>query len=82
MKILIISSMLFITTLFANYNYANETSGKIDMHGGKSDSLSKSKSPHFNMSTNSLSNQLKEKKELKLEELEEKNFKELKELGL
>ncbi|WP_428025857.1 hypothetical protein [Arcobacter sp.] len=75
-------SILFTTLVFANYNYSNQNSGKIDMHGGKSDNLLKDKNSLSNMNSNSLGNQLKKKKEPKTEVIEEKEFKELKELGL
>ena len=39
MKILLIVTLFLTTILFANYNYTNYNSGKIDMHGGKTDSL-------------------------------------------
>ncbi|MFV7791314.1 hypothetical protein ACNSOP_08115 [Aliarcobacter lanthieri] len=39
MKILLIVTIFLSNFLFANYNYAGENSGKIDMHGGKKDSL-------------------------------------------
>lgn len=82
MKILLIISIFLINTLFANYNYSSQTSEKIDMHGGKSDSLSKSKSPLSNMNSNSLSDKIKDKKEPTREKLEEKKLQELKDMGL
>lgn len=36
---LLLSSLVLSTSLFANYAYQNENSGKIDMHGGKGDKL-------------------------------------------
>lgn len=39
MKKLLIVTFIFINFLFANYNYTDENSGKIDMHGGKGESL-------------------------------------------
>lgn len=48
MKILLIVTTFLATILLANYNYTNEDSGKIDMHGGKNENL-------INQ-TNSLSN--------------------------
>lgn len=38
MKFLLIFSTLF-SFAFANYNYTDENSGKIDMHGGKKSNL-------------------------------------------
>lgn len=42
MKFLVISSIFMASSLFANYAYQGQNSGKIDMHGGKSDKLIKS----------------------------------------
>jgi len=39
MKILLIVTILLSNFLFANYNYKDKNSGKIDMHGGKKDNL-------------------------------------------
>ena len=39
MKILLIITIFLTTILLANYNYAEQNSGKIDMHGGKSEKL-------------------------------------------
>lgn len=39
MKILLIVTLFLTTILFANYNYTNDNSGKIDMHGGKGENL-------------------------------------------
>jgi len=82
MKILLILTSLLMSSLLANYNYTNESSGKIDMHGGKSDSLLKNKSPFSNMNQNSLMDKVKDKKEPTREIQEEKNLQELKDLGL
>lgn len=82
MKSLLIISIFLVHTLFANYNYSNQGSGKIDMHGGKSDSLVNNKSLLSNMNSNMLSDKTKEKKESKREVLEEKKLQELKDLGL
>lgn len=35
--------LIFLNFAFANYNYTDENSGKIDMHGGKKASLIDSK---------------------------------------
>ena len=42
MKILLIITIFLTNILFANYNYTEQNSGKIDMHGGKSEKLSPS----------------------------------------
>ena len=39
MKILLIVTLFLTTILFANYNYTNDNSGRIDMHGGKGENL-------------------------------------------
>ena len=39
MKSFLLITIFFTTSLFANYTYGGENSGKIDMHGGKSDKL-------------------------------------------
>ncbi|QKF58918.1 hypothetical protein [Aliarcobacter lanthieri] len=39
MKTLLIVTIFLSNFLFANYNYVGENNGKIDMHGGKKDSL-------------------------------------------
>ncbi len=39
MKILLIVTIFLTNILFANYNYTDQNSQKIDMHGGKIDSL-------------------------------------------
>jgi len=39
MKILFVITILLSNFLFANYNYKDKNSGKIDMHGGKKDNL-------------------------------------------
>ncbi|WP_419764405.1 MAG: hypothetical protein ACNI28_11620 [Arcobacter sp.] len=80
MKILLILTLLLINSLFANYNYANKTSGKIDMHGGKNDGLLKNKSPFSNMNQNSLIDKVKEKKEPTIKIQEEKDLQDLKDL--
>jgi len=40
MKFLVLTILFLSTSLFANYAYQGENSGKIDMHGGKGDKLS------------------------------------------
>lgn len=39
MKSFLLITIFFTTSLLANYTYVGENSGKIDMHGGKSDKL-------------------------------------------
>lgn len=39
MKTLLIVTLFLTNILFANYNYTNNNSGKIDMHGGKGENL-------------------------------------------
>ena len=50
MKRLLIVTIFFTSILFANYNYTDENSGKIDMHGGKSDKLVPQKLGNINNS--------------------------------
>jgi len=54
MKQLALASLI-ASSLFANYAHQGENSGKIDMHGGKSDSLLNKKS-NFSKGGFSLSN--------------------------
>lgn len=50
-----ILTLIFVSTLsFANYNYQEENSGKIDMHGGKADKLIQNKTNFSNTNLNSL----------------------------
>ena len=42
MKRLLIVTIFLTNILFANYNYTDQNSQKIDMHGGKTDSLTTS----------------------------------------
>lgn len=49
MKRLLIVTIFFTSILFANYNYTDENAGKIDMHGGKSDSLGGSNFGNMNI---------------------------------
>jgi len=48
MKYLVLITLFLSTSLFANYAYQGENSGKIDMHGGKGDKLSSSTSKFKN----------------------------------
>ena len=48
--------LLLSTSLFANYAYTGENSGKIDMHGGKGDSLLTNKNKFSNTGISPLSN--------------------------
>ncbi len=50
MKRLLLVTIFFTGILFANYNYSDENSGKIDMHGGKSDKLVPQKLGNINIS--------------------------------
>ena len=49
MKKLLIVTIFLTNFLFADYNYTEQNSGKIDMHGGKSDSLSTSSFGNMNV---------------------------------
>ncbi|RXJ80520.1 hypothetical protein [Arcobacter sp. F2176] len=90
MKIILILTTFFFTSLFANYSYSDSNSQKIDMHGGNSDSLSGNNNSFSNMNSNNLSNlgakeekkKFKASKETPIEKDEEKNLKELEDLGL
>ncbi len=71
MKRLLLVTIFFTGILFANYNYSDENSGKIDMHGGKSDSLVPSNFGNLNIQkpiAPIAPKQLIEKEEKKLEE--------------
>ena len=68
MKRLLIVTIFFTGILFANYNYTDENSGKIDMHGGKSDSLVPSNFGNMNIQKPIAPKQLIEKEEKRLEE--------------
>lgn len=71
MKRLLIVTIFFTSILFANYNYTEENSGKIDMHGGKSDSLVPSNFGNMNIQkpiAPIAPKQLIEKEEKRLEE--------------
>lgn len=54
MKILLIVTLFFINFLFANYNYSDKNSGKIDMHGGKSSNLLDTNNSFQNSNINSI----------------------------
>ncbi len=72
MKTVIFSLIFISSTLFANYAYTGENSGKIDMHGGKKDKLigtSKFNESPFSLNDSSIK---ENKKEEKLENLQKK----------
>lgn len=50
MKTLLLVTIFLTNILFANNNYNTENSGKIDMHGGKSDKLVPQKLGNINIS--------------------------------
>ena len=54
MKILLMVTLFLTHSLFANEQYTNDNSGKIDMHGGKSDSLINQKNSLSNKSINDI----------------------------
>jgi len=56
MKQILMTILLLSTSLFANYAYTGENSGKIDMHGGKGDNLLTNKNKFSNIGINPLSN--------------------------
>jgi hypothetical protein len=56
MKYITLVFILLSTSLFANYAYTGENSGKIDMHGGQGDGLLNKKSSFSNKGMSSLSN--------------------------
>ena len=70
MKYIFIATIFSISSLFANYAYTGQGSGKIDMHGGKSDKLTGSKG--FSNSSFSLGSTFDKKEEVKKKD--EKNF--------
>lgn len=49
MKRLLIVTIFLTNFLFANNDYTDQNSGKIDMHGGKSDSLGNSSFGNMNI---------------------------------
>ncbi len=56
MKYILIIAIFLSSSLFANYAFTGENTGKIDMHGGKGDSLINSKNKFSDKKFNSLSN--------------------------
>jgi hypothetical protein len=56
MKYILIIALFLSTSIYANYAFTGENAGKIDMHGGKGDSLIKGKNKFSNQKFNSLSN--------------------------
>ncbi|MDD2895722.1 MAG: hypothetical protein PHG81_06825 [Aliarcobacter sp.] len=71
MKRLLIVTISLTGILFANYNYTDDNAGKIDMHGGKSDTLVPSSFGNMNIQkpiAPIAPKQLIEKEEKKLEE--------------
>ena len=54
MKILLMVTLFLTHSLFANEQYTNDNSGKIDMHGGKNDSLINQKNSLSNKSINDI----------------------------
>ena len=56
MKYILIITIFLSNFTYANYNYGNENYGKIDMHGGKGNSLLNTKNSFSNKSMSSLSN--------------------------
>lgn len=56
MKILLIVTIFLTNILFANYAYTGQNSGKIDMHGGKSNSLLGNSNSLSNSKLNSIEN--------------------------
>lgn len=54
MRLIVASSIFMASSLLANYAYTGQNSGKIDMHGGKSDKLIKSSNNFKNDAFNSL----------------------------
>ena len=56
MKYILIIAIFLSPSLFANYAFTGENTGKIDMHGGKGDNLLKNKNGFSNKSISPLSN--------------------------
>lgn len=56
MKYILTITILLSTSLFANYAFTGENTGKIDMHGGKGDKLLTNKNGFSNTKTSPLSN--------------------------
>ena len=56
MKYILIIAIFLSSSLYANYAFTGENTGKIDMHGGKSNSLIKDQNKFSNKKFNSLNN--------------------------
>lgn len=56
MKYILAITIFLSSSLFANYAFTGENTGKIDMHGGKGDKLIKNKNAFSNKNINPLSN--------------------------
>ena len=56
MKYILTIAIFLSSSLFANYAFTGENTVKIDMHGGKGDSLVKGQSKFSNKKFNTLSN--------------------------
>lgn len=82
MKTILLLTLFFSNILLADYNTANQNSGKIDMHGGKEDKLISKKNSLQDINLNNINNKLKSTKEPEREKLEEDKIRELKDLGL
>ncbi len=54
MKTLLIVTIFLTNILFANYAFTNQNSGKIDMHGGKSENLLNQKNSLSNTNFNDI----------------------------
>lgn len=71
MKYIIICMIFISTSLFANYAYTGQNSGKIDMHGGKSDNLTGKRgfsSNNFSLGNNTLQKDIKTEETSNLKE--------------
>ena len=56
MKYILTIAIFLSTSLFANYSFTGENTGKIDMHGGKGDKLLTNKNSFSNKGISPLSN--------------------------
>lgn len=56
MKYILTITIFLSSSLFANYAFTGENTGKIDMHGGKGDKLITNKNGFSNKSISPLSN--------------------------
>jgi len=56
MKYILTIALFLSSSLYANYSFTGENTGKIDMHGGKTDKLLTNKNKFSNNKLNSLSN--------------------------